>query len=111
MYTGMATGGRRATYVQGTTLIGINSVKKQVMDEKTKEPPMARKSRQRKAWLTIAIVLSLGLIGTEPSESARDSTGPPPSTDWRDVPSQQNHAPIPVKGSPELWKFRFIIDR
>ena len=72
---------------------------------------MAWKSRQRAAWLSITIVFSLGLMGTEPSESARDSTGPPRSTDWRDVPSQQNHAPIPLKGSPELWKFRFIIDR
>ena len=72
---------------------------------------MAWKSRQRTAWLTITIVCSLGLIGTEPSESARESTVPPTSTDWRDVPSQQNHAPIPLKGSPELWKFRLIIDR
>ena len=72
---------------------------------------MAWKSRQRTAWLTITIVFSLGLIGTEPSECARESTVPPTSTDWRDVPSQQNHAVKPLKGSPELWKFRLIIDR
>ncbi len=72
---------------------------------------MAWKSRQRTAWLTLTIVFSLGLIGTEPSESAWESTVPPTSTDWRDVPSQQNHAVKPLKGSPELWKFRFIIDR
>ena len=72
---------------------------------------MARKSRQRTAWLTITIVFSLGLMGTEPSESARESTVPPTATDWRDLPSQQNHAVQPLKGSPELWKFRLIIDR
>jgi hypothetical protein len=72
---------------------------------------VAWKSRQRTAWLTITIVFSLGLMGTEPSESARESTVPPTSTDWRDAPSQQNHAAIPLKGSPELWKFRLIIDR
>jgi hypothetical protein len=70
---------------------------------------MAWKSGQRTVWLTITIVLSL--IGTAPSESARESIVPPASTGWRDVPSQQNHAPIPLKGSPELWKFRLIIDR
>jgi hypothetical protein len=74
---------------------------------------VAWKSRQRTAWLTITItiVFSLGLMGTEPSGSARESTVLPTSTDWRDVPSQQNHAAIPLKGSPELWKFRLIIDR
>jgi hypothetical protein len=72
---------------------------------------VAWKSRQRTAWLTITIVFSLGLIGTEPSDDARESTVPPTSTDWRDVPSQQNHALKPLKGSPELWKFRLIIDR
>jgi hypothetical protein len=72
---------------------------------------MAWKSGQRTVWLTITIVLSLGLIGTAPSESARESIVPPASTGWRDVPSQQNHAAKPLKGSPELWKFRLIIDR
>lgn len=72
---------------------------------------MVLKSRQRTAWLTITIVLSLGLMGTVPSGSARDSTVPPTSTDRPDVPSQEDHAPIPLKGSPELWKFRLIIDR
>jgi hypothetical protein len=69
---------------------------------------MAWKSGQRTAWL--AIVLSLGLVGTAPSESARESTVPPASTGWRDVPCQQDHAAKPLKDSPELWKFR-LIDR
>ena len=72
---------------------------------------MAWKSRQRTAWLTITIVFSLGLMGTEPSESAPESTVPPTLTDWRDVPSQQNHAAKPLKGSPELWKFRRLTYR
>jgi hypothetical protein len=50
-------------------------------------------------------------MGTEPSGSAREGTVPPTSTDWRDIPSQQNQAAIPLKGSPELWKFRLIIHR
>ena len=72
---------------------------------------MARKSRQRTLWLIITIIFSLGLMGTASSVSARESTAPPPSMDWRDAPGQQNAAVIPLKGSPELWKFRFIIDR
>ena len=72
---------------------------------------MARKSRQRTAWLTITIIFSLGLMGTASSGSARESTVPPTSTGCRDVPGQENPAAIPMKGSPELWKFRFIIDR
>jgi hypothetical protein len=90
----------------------INSMKKKVMDEKNQgSPPMAWKCRQRTAWLTITIVFSLGLIGTASSGTARESTVPTTSTDRRDVPSQQNHASMPLKGSPELWKFRLIIDR
>jgi hypothetical protein len=72
---------------------------------------MAWKSRQRTVWLTVTIILSLGLIGTEPSGSARDSTVPTTSTDWQEVPSQQNHAAIPLEGSPELWKFRRLTHR
>ncbi|MET4589775.1 hypothetical protein ABIA70_001372 [Arthrobacter sp. 754] len=72
---------------------------------------MARKSRQRTAWLTITIIFSLGLMGTASSGSARESAVPPTSTCWRNHPGQQNAAVIPLKGSPELWKFRFIIDR
>ncbi|MBT2523834.1 hypothetical protein [Arthrobacter sp. ISL-28] len=74
---------------------------------------MARKPGQRTAWLivTVTIVIGLGLIGTEPSDSARQSRVPQTATDSRDIPSQQNHAAEPLKGSPELWKFRFIIDR
>ncbi|HJV99918.1 MAG TPA: hypothetical protein VJ617_12590 [Arthrobacter sp.] len=72
---------------------------------------MAWKSGQRTAWLTITIVFSVGLMGTGPSESERESAVPPTSTDWRDAPAQRNHAAKPLKGSPELWKFRFIIDR
>lgn len=74
---------------------------------------MAWKSRQRTAWLTITIVLSLGLMGTASSGTARESTIHPPSTstDWRDDQGQQNAGAIPLKGSPELWKFRFIIER
>ncbi|MDQ0635103.1 hypothetical protein QFZ40_003012 [Arthrobacter pascens] len=70
---------------------------------------MAWKSRQRTAWVTIS--LSLGLMGTVPSESARESTVPPTSTDWREVPSQQNYAARPLQGSPELWKFRRLTYR
>jgi hypothetical protein len=77
----------------------------------TKELPMAWKSRQGTAWLTVTIVLSLGLIGTEPSGSARESTPTPASTGWQEVPSQQNHAAIPLEGSPELWKFRRLTHR
>ncbi|MET3141732.1 UNVERIFIED_ORG: hypothetical protein ABIB13_001434 [Arthrobacter sp. UYEF2] len=90
---------------------GYQVHEKKVMDEKNQGAPMAWKSGQRTAWLTISIVFSLGLIGTASSGTARESTVPPTSTDRRDVPSQQNHAPIPLKGSPELWKFRHIIDR
>lgn len=77
---------------------------------------MAWKSRQRAAWLTISIVLSLGLIGfglvkAAPSDSARESTVLPASTAWRDVPSQQNHTAKPLEGSPELWKFRRLTHR
>ena len=72
---------------------------------------MDRNHGQRTAWLIITMVISLGLIGGEPSRSERESTAPQTSTDSHDVPSQQNLAPEPLKGSPELWKFRFIIDR
>ena len=72
---------------------------------------MAWKSRQRSACLTITVVLSLGLIATVPSESAQESTVPPAPTGRQDVPSQQNHAAKPLKGSPELWKFRRLTQR
>lgn len=72
---------------------------------------MAWNSKQRTAWLTITIVFSLGLIGTAPSDSARESTVPPASTGCQDVPGQQNHAAKPLKGSPELWKFRRLTHR
>lgn len=68
---------------------------------------MDRKAGQRTAWLTVTVI-SLGLIGAEPSGSEREGTAPQTSTGTRDVTSPQNPAPLPLKGSPELWKFRFV---
>jgi hypothetical protein len=59
----------------------------------------------------MSIVIGLSLIGTEASESAREKALPPTSTDSWEAPSEQNHAAEPLKGSLELWKFRFIIGR
>ncbi|MGX1162124.1 hypothetical protein FBY31_3822 [Arthrobacter sp. SLBN-100] len=67
-------------------------------------------SRQPAARLT-TIVLSLGLIATAPYGSASESTVPPASNGWQDVSSQQDHPATPLKGSPELWKFRRLTQR
>jgi len=67
-------------------------------------------SRQPTARLT-TIVLTLGLIATAPSGSAPESTVPPASNGWQDVPCQQDHAAKPLNGSPELWKFRRLTHR
>lgn len=70
---------------------------------------MAWNSTKRTAWLTI--ILSLGFIGTAPSDSAPDSTVPPASTGCQHVQCQQDDAATPIKGSPELWKFRRLTTR
>lgn len=66
--------------------------------------------RQRTARLT-TVVLSLGLIAAASSGSAPESTSPAASTDWQDVPCQQDHSAAPLDGSPELWKFRRLTQR
>lgn len=70
---------------------------------------MAWNSTPRTAWLTITI--SLGSIGTAPSGSAQESTVPPTSLGGQTVQCQQDHEARPLKGSPELWKFRLILGR
>lgn len=68
---------------------------------------MARKFRQR--TVRLAIVLVLGVVGMTPSGNAPESAAGSPGSACREDPaSQQDQAAKPLKGSPELWKFRFI---
>ena len=75
----------------------------------TKESAMTSKSGQRKVWL--AIVVSLGLIWTGAAGGAEESTLPPASTVGQDLSAQLNQEAKPLKGSPELWKFRRLTAR